>query len=373
MGAAVQSPAAKAPSLSRRAEFVLKVVMVLAGPVLILASLEGFAYLWERGQANGVYAWEMVASRRMDWEPHPEPGAGYTLMKPGSHYEWQGIDVDINSHGLRGPETSVAKPPDTVRILSLGDSVAMGWGVREEDTYGRRLETWANAQAPSGLDVEVINAGVPGWNLDNAAAFLQAEGLAYAPDVVVLDVTLVNDVKGQSALLADDRPAVIKWLRSHTYFWPFLTIQARWLQARAQGRDRIDVIDAPTNPESYFPLQPEAAEWNKMWSSISSIVDLAHENDAQVVVALFPLEFQVLDADYPTTPQVVLSAMAADAGIAVVDLLPAFRRACQEEPGGPCQLGDRYMFADVWMHPSALGHQVAASELQPVLSGLLPF
>jgi hypothetical protein len=47
---------------------------------------------------------------------------------------------------------------------------------------------------------------------------------------------------------------------------------------------------------------------------------------------------------------------AAEADIPVLDLLPIFRQACREKRGGPCQREDRYLFADVRMHPSAYGH-----------------
>jgi lysophospholipase L1-like esterase len=310
----------------------------------------------------------MVASRRLVWEKHPEPGVGYTLMKPGSHYEWQGIPVDINSHGLRSPETTYEKPPGTFRILNLGDSVVMGWGVREEDTYGRRLESMLNEQSSGKLRFEVINAGVPGWNLENALSYLQAEGLRYEPDLILLDLTTANDIKGKSALLAGKQPPLIKWLRDNTYFWPFLTVQLRWLQARAQGRERIDVIDPPTSPDKYFPPDPEAGQWKEFWSVVSEINQQAGDSDVPVMLIIFPLEFQVVDEDYPRLPQELLTAKAAEAGIPVLDLLPAFQQACREKPGGPCQLEDRYLFADVWMHPSAYGHEVTAAELEAQVS-----
>ena len=360
------------PALSKRAETLLKIAIAIICPLLLIGLLEGLAYVWERTQANGLYAWELVASRRMVWEQYPEPGAGYTLMKPGSHYAWQGIPVDINSHGLRGPETTYEKPPNTFRILSLGDSVAMGWGTREEDTYGRRLEQLLNEQGGADRRYEVINAGVPGWNLENALAYLQAEGLKYEPDLVLLDLTTANDIKGKSALLADNRPALIEWLRANTYFWPFLTVQLRWLEARAEGQERIDVIDPPTNPDKYFPLDPQAENWTKVWNWVLAINRMARENNALVVLILFPLEFQVLDESYPTLPQELLTAKAAEAGIPVLDLLPAFRQACQEKPGGACHLEDRYLFADVWMHPSAYGHQITAAEVETILTQLLP-
>ena len=43
--------------------------------------------------------------------------------------------VRVNSHGTRGREFSVEKPPNTFRIVSLGDSKTFGWGLSEEETY----------------------------------------------------------------------------------------------------------------------------------------------------------------------------------------------------------------------------------------------
>ena len=358
----------KTPTLSKRSEILIKIAITILGPLLLIGLLEGLAYVWERTQANGLYAWEMVASRRMVWERHPEPGAGYTLMKPGSHYEWQGIPVDINSHGLRGPETTYEKPPSTIRILNLGDSVAMGWGVDEEKTYGRGLELLLNEQSTGNLRYEVINAGVPGWNLENALAYLQAEGLKYEPDLLLLDLTIANDIKGRSALLADSQPFPIKWLRANSYFWPFLTVQMRWLEARSKGLERIDVIDPPTDPAKYFPLEPESEQWTRAWNLVLAMKQMAEENDVSFMLVVFPLEFQVLEESYPTLPQEIFMAKAAEAGIPALDLLPAFQKACREKPGGACQLEDRYLFADVWMHPSAYGHELTAREIEALVS-----
>lgn len=371
MSSSTTSTIVKTHPLSKWPDLLLKTTIAVVSSLLLIGLLEGLAYLWERTQANSLYAWELVASRRMVWERYPEPGAGYTLMKPGSHYEWQGIPVDINSHGLRGPETTYEKPHAMYRILNLGDSVAMGWGVRDEDTYGRRLESMLNEQATDNLRYEVINAGVPGWNLENALAYLQGEGLKFKPDLIILDLTIANDIKGDSALLADNQPPPIKWLRANTYFWPFLTVQLRWLEARTKGQDRIGVINPPTDPDKYFPLDPDDRHWANVWNWVLAINRLAGENNAHVVLVIFPLEFQVLDESYAMLPQEFLTAKAAEADIPVLDLLSAFRQACREKPGGACHLEDRYLFADVWMHPSDYGHQLTAVGLEALLSPML--
>jgi hypothetical protein len=358
-------------TFSRPTEIALKLALVAIGPLLLLGVLEGVAYFWEKAQSNGIYAWELVASRRIELVQYLNPDPGYTLMKPGSHYEWQGIPVEINSHGLRDSETEFEKPQSTFRILNLGDSVAMGWGVRAQDTYGKRLEEMLNQQAIGEQHYEVINAGVPGWNLENEFAYLQAEGLKYNPDLIMLDLTIVNDIYGKNAISKDNRLGLFQWLRDNTYFWPFLSIQLRWMEARAQGRTRIDVIDPPTKPSSYFPLDPDSEKWGEIWGWISKINTLANENKAEFVLLLFPLEFQVIDDQYTHLPQDLLMAKATENGIPTVDLLPPFREACLNKPGDRCQLEDRYLFADVWMHPSAYGHEITAIQIKELLDGII--
>ena len=218
----------------------------------------------------------------------------------------------------------------------------------------------------------MINAGVPGWNLENALAYLQTEGLKFDPDLILLDLTLVNDIKGKSALLSLEQPATIEWLRANTYFWPFLTVQLRWMQARAEGNNRIDVINPPSNPEKYFPTDPASEQWTKFWDQVIAINQVARTNNIPLVLLIIPLEYQVLDENYPTVAQELLLAKATEAGIPAIDILPTFRNACQEKPGGKCYREDRYLFADVWMHPSAFGHKLAATEIEEALSGMLP-
>ena len=372
MSSTTSPTAVNTSTLSKRATILLNIILAIIGPLMLLGLLEGVAYVWERKQANGPYAWELVASRRMVWVKYYQPGAGYTLIKPGSHYKWQGISVDINSHGLRGPEIAYQKPSDTYRILNLGDSVAMGWGVREEDTYGKQLESMLNEAGNEKQRYEVINAGVPGWNQQNELAYLQAEGLKYEPDLILLDLTIANDINGKSALLEGNDPGPFRWLSDHTYFWPFLQSQMQWAKARAQGKDRVDTIDPPTNPAKYFPIDPQSGRWTERWNTILDINQMAAQSHTRVVLVLFPLEFQVLDKSYPTLPQEIFKAKAAEAGIPVLDLLPVFQQACQEKPGGACQLEDHYLFADVWMHPSAYGDKLTATELKEALAGMLP-
>src|SRR5262245_7988462 len=66
--------------------------------------------------------------------------AVYATNPRGYFDATNGVTFQINSLGLRGPETSANKAEGTFRILCLGDSFTFGAGVREEDTFARRLQ-----------------------------------------------------------------------------------------------------------------------------------------------------------------------------------------------------------------------------------------
>jgi hypothetical protein len=132
-----------------------KLRLSLFSVVLMLGLLEGLAFFWERREAAGIYAWELVASRRMEFIEAPEGDPQYTLIEPGSGYEWGGIPVAANSLGLRNPETGYEKPEGVFRILNVGDSIAMGWGANEDIVWLPAR----GAERRGGMEVEVVNAG----------------------------------------------------------------------------------------------------------------------------------------------------------------------------------------------------------------------
>ncbi|MFQ5511569.1 MAG: SGNH/GDSL hydrolase family protein [Candidatus Krumholzibacteriia bacterium] len=96
--------------------------------------------------------------------------------------------IEINSLGIREREIELSREKHGKRILFLGDSVAFGEGVEQawrlSDFLGRAL----------GNDAEVINAGVPGWGNDQELIYLESRGWLFEPDVVVLTLTMANDV-----------------------------------------------------------------------------------------------------------------------------------------------------------------------------------
>lgn len=126
-------------------------------------------------------------------------------LKPGLDTCFEGARVRTNSEGVRAEGAHRRpKPPGVLRILLLGDSQAFGWGLDMADTLGVQLAAGLGGTG----EVEVVNAGVPGYNAAQEAAWLRARGLAYEPDCVVV-LYIGNDMglptfllRRQNALLA---------------------------------------------------------------------------------------------------------------------------------------------------------------------------
>lgn len=90
---------------------------------------------------------------------------------------------NTNSQGFRGvKEYSVQKPPGVYRVIVLGDSVALGHGVEDSETFAAVLEGQLSQFRPT----EVINMGVSGFGTAEELIQLQHVGWAYQPDLVVL-------------------------------------------------------------------------------------------------------------------------------------------------------------------------------------------
>jgi lysophospholipase L1-like esterase len=105
-----------------------------------------------------------------------------------------------NSEGWRDRERSLQRRPNTLRILVLGDSVTYGAIVGQADTYTAILERKLRA---NGVDAEVINISYGGWGADQELEALSLEGLAYKPDLVILQFC-TNDPSDVEYFTAND-------------------------------------------------------------------------------------------------------------------------------------------------------------------------
>jgi len=89
-------------------------------------------------------------------------------------------NVRINSLGMRGPEPR-AHSADVRRVLVLGDSIAFGYAVAEEETFARLLERGLGAEG-----AEVLDAGVIGYSSFQGRRLYERLAPLVEPDLVLV-------------------------------------------------------------------------------------------------------------------------------------------------------------------------------------------
>jgi len=116
---------------------------------------------------------------------HDNPKIIYELIG-GLQGEFRGHRLTINDQEFRGPRIPVEKPPNTYRIVGIGDSVIFGWGVADDEFYLVKLGDILSESIPQ-VRIEWLNSVVPGYNTVSEVATLKEKLLVYEPDLVLVD------------------------------------------------------------------------------------------------------------------------------------------------------------------------------------------
>lgn len=240
------------------------------------------------------------------------------------------VEVTTNAFGLREGERSLKKPPGTYRIIALGDSITMGWGVAQDKTYPAQLEQLLNTRSPQGpaRRYEVLNLGVGNYNTVQEVMRLRNVGLQFEPDLITLGY-FVND--------AEPTPKPRRgFLIEHSYLFAFVTSRARFI-APTTG-NYLDYYRG-----LYGDGQPG---WLATQSALLELADLGRERRVPVMVFIIP-ELHDLSAGYPFLDiHERVAAAGAAAGVQVFDLFPRFKGRSPE--------------AALWVHPLDAHHNAEA-------------
>jgi hypothetical protein len=98
-----------------------------------------------------------------------------------------------NAMGFREPEWKLVKSEGTRRIALIGDSYVFGIGVDLADTLAAKLDAEMKKRHPDRA-IEIVNLGIPGDNIaSHVDAYIATAGMTQ-PDVVVICLTLPNDL-----------------------------------------------------------------------------------------------------------------------------------------------------------------------------------
>ncbi len=120
-----------------------------------------------------------------------DPEVGYVISPSQQGWSNDGF-MTVNALGFRGAEVALPKPAGRRRIVLLGDSVTVGLGVGDQDTFGAQLESELRR---GGHDVDVVNLAVSGYNTRQEVGLLARHLARLEPDLVLLGF-YINDVEG---------------------------------------------------------------------------------------------------------------------------------------------------------------------------------
>ena len=256
--------------------------------------------------------------------------------RPHSEAQLMGVDVKINSNGLRDREIPYERTGPARRILMLGDSFTEGWGVPFDQTFSKRIE---GLYAARGTNAEVINTGVGNYNTIMEVEYFLKEGYKYQPDVVVLNY-IPNDAEPTPP---HARPGLAM---RHCYSCVFLLSSMDTLLRELSLR--------PDWETYYRNLYDEGRGkgWIGAKTAIGKLAEYCKANNIRLLIAHLP-DIHGFEP-YPLQKVTDLLAQTAkENGADFVDVMPDFKG---HEP------------AKLWVsptdaHPNGIGNEIIANAL----------
>lgn len=230
--------------------------------------------------------------------------------RPNTKAHLMGVDVLINSDGLREREIPKSKPEGTIRIAVIGDSITFGWGVPQEQTYPRVMEKILNNRQslPEGMKYEILNFGVGNYAITDVANMLEHKSLSYSPDLVIYGAFL-NDAESGGATVGG------AWLLRHS-------VAAVWLWGRVDRLLRKSGL-REDYLSYYLNLYKEGGVGQqRVRDEMRRLARLCNEKEIPLIVALLP-ELHAHSGDPFSLVTQVYRQQVIDVGAIFVDLQQA--------------------------------------------------
>ena len=290
-------------------------------------------------------------------------------MRPNTVVEGRGgVRYEVNADGFRGPSGARPKAPGTLRIAVLGDSVTLGYGVNDADTFPSLLAARLAGSRP----VEVLNLGVSGYNPYTEAALFADVGPIFTPDVLLVQFC-INDLNDPTMHFDASTNAALGALPDAAFpdprtRRPAAPFDCHGLRICELARDAVQPRAAPNDPaairvtvEPHDPPDDVEVAW--LAAQYREIDRTAKRIGARVALVIFPYSTQIAGTA-PSAVAARLEAVAADLGWPAIDPLPAYREAARQ---------GTVLFSDLW-HPTAAGFGIAADVTAQHLrrAGLVP-
>lgn len=355
----------------KRTSTAFKLAVVCAAPLvgwlLLEVALRVRIHLLNQGTLSAAFAAPASpapggrVSFRDIIRPHRNDRIIYEL-RPGLDVLYKDGRLTTNSLGFRGREQPIESDPRTITIVGLGGSHMFGHGVSDEHVYTLLLETMLRERYPE-HSWRVINTGVPSYGVVTKVEVLREKGLAFEPDLVLLDVDR-NNLDLPNYIRIEEDPLDLR--RSFVVdFWRELEGRKRETQRRygdlvfVDASDKRDWAGNVKSDPSKVPAQFRALiGWAPFHAAMDELARLGRERGFEVVT------FAYLDLDI--NAQLIAEANAR--GLHGVCFMQRVERHLEQTLGGLGFTAERYLRSDLVVsqgnqHPSVRLHQLTAQWL----------
>lgn len=190
----------------RRKEILFGLTLVL-GILLVAGAGESMLRFveWRKSQGPDGSAFDWPAFREAAYVPgivHSQ----ITMARfiPGAEYQ----HVSINSLGFRGPEIAMQKPPGTIRIAFLGDSVMLGAELPEELTISGAAIGDLEEALPS-CRFDYVKVSGPWYTMRMMSDVIPDEVRPLEPDMYVILLGTVKEILAEYQSRNPDAPPIL--------------------------------------------------------------------------------------------------------------------------------------------------------------------
>ncbi|MEM3074542.1 MAG: SGNH/GDSL hydrolase family protein [Candidatus Pacearchaeota archaeon] len=306
-----------------------KITLILVGLIIGIVLLEVLFRMFYFTYSN--YNTEMWRYSKELKKASNIPGLTHEHV-PNKSVFLYGVEIKTNSLGLRSnTEYEIRKSENITRILILGDSIVLGWGVPYENIFSEKLNE------NLGDNYEVINAGVGNYNTKSELSVLN--NLLYLkPDKVIL-VFYLNDF--EEVKYSDN------FIIKNSYLYNFLF-------------DKFISIKYKDNSNYYLNLIGNEEAISDTKDSLVKMINIAKEENIEFVLVYFP-DLRNLSSENNERVKVFIETIKREnPEIIYIDLSDSFKGFSERE---------------LWVsnedaHPNAIAHKIVADKIYKELKSI---
>jgi lysophospholipase L1-like esterase len=276
--------------------------------------------------------WRYASELKM-LSDNPERGHEHV---PNKSFVLYGVSISTNSLGFRSDrEYSQTKKENVIRILVMGDSITVGWGVQYSQTYPKLLEDLLN-KGSKDKRYEVINTGVGNYNSVNELETLK-KYIYLNPDIIIVGFYIndIEKVKYPSKLFY--------FFMKNSYLYAFIgdkIINAKFGKSYSYQ-------------EYYGDLYKDEYLRGRFRKAVREIDSIAKEHHIPVLFVNIPEFHRFRDYPFPQVNSFLENDILAQTSVYYINLLPYFINETPEK---------------LWVshedpHPNAEGHKIIARSL----------